>query len=1236
MEWLEKQLAGEAELAKLLESSADDANAALDKLEEEEVAAAMKFARASLGLKAAMGVIKQAGTTEEMKKSLAESLKGVKQAVLASPKAAVVDEPTPAASALLGELEQRLGGAAAVAGAPGQVWDAQVTGLLVAAKQIARVREDVRAARKAVDGTQAELIERSLKCVVTLVKEAGTPEQKKALAEAFKALPREIPEDSAAADRIMAWRNTVRKAAACARPQTEPLREGVLAKTGPQTVKVTQRRSSNPRPLRESFSASPSSSPAVARKPSSAPIQEVAPKAEPRAVEQSEGEAGMVEDVQFAEEFDAGTTSTQAPKTIHSSAETMCPKCKGDFFSVAELQSHIRAGCSGGTPAPLLLRVQSEENLDKSSPALPKKAGFLQNVRETARRASGGGAGGGARDSDGTRELVIGAPTNISHSATADASGRITILTEGNKSPRSSGTPGTPAARRLPPPAPTSAQTSATAPGAAPSTPGLSRMAGPASAGTPGPSTPQLRRPSEDETSSGGDKRASMNLTKVAAAENVIEFSKIRVQLSDALVSRIKASGAKVRLVFTVGNEKRSTDVVQADVPGFVDFSSGRNLCIPSDMQGKPFSIFLHCKPVAESARTSSSSRIDQLTNKANLLGVSESLAGGTKEIQVGMVPKGAFTQVFYGCKAVAGSPLESVEVGVVTCTASHVTRAPVAEMALQIIAPRKMPDQHEEIKTVESCKLLQKKIEDVRVFVTPGAPAPSRMKRASTAATGDKVRDAMEAWPPNVKVVAYAVRAGFRPPDNNFKNWAGQNLLHMAVMSGDVDVIGVVLRFGLEADADEHGGFDKDGTVNVRKQASKKTFFRCSDKDDSGVSPFFMAVMLGNNQVISALVDFDQDVMNQTFYSLSALHVACCAGLLDMVKFLVDTLRVPVDIKDQNSATPIFYASFGGNQEVVEFLCSRGAFVDLEDGQSQSPIMMALEAGNAQIARVLLNYKADVNSFNLRGDNAIWLCIVRNIPDLLAEFVASGRSDLGAGLERHRNTLLHKLILFIDNEQMGCMMVASLLSHGAKVEALNDEKKTPLFHACALSKFKIVTLLLNSGANPKAVDCFENTPLHFAFSPNICAALVDKGAKVNASNAHGMTPMHIMSAFGLLETVSALRAMGAKDSERNKNGNTSADVFNLIPPRDWRVCLPFFADDEASVATGGIVINDKPRSENGAQVANVKTKARNSFRNVGRKLKEAGKKIRDELEAGSAAYSNNNNNNNNGDDDDE
>jgi hypothetical protein len=44
------------------------------------------------------------------------------------------------------------------------------------------------------------------------------------------------------------------------------------------------------------------------------------------------------------------------------------------------------------------------------------------------------------------------------------------------------------------------------------------------------------------------------------------------------------------------------------------------------------------------------------------------------------------------------------------------------------------------------------------------------------------------------------------------------------------------------------------------------------------------------------------------------------------------------------------------------------------------------------------MGYKADLNAYNLRGDNAIWLCILRGMQALLAELVLSGRCDLNAG----------------------------------------------------------------------------------------------------------------------------------------------------------------------------------------------------------------------------------------------
>jgi ankyrin repeat protein len=798
-------------------------------------------------------------------------------------------------------------------------------------------------------------------------------------------------------------------------------------------------------------------------------------------------------------------------KVLPASAETTCPKCHSDFFSAEEMKGHIRAGCSGPAPVVQLkpIKVSSgDEQSDAkntSSPGLAssKRGGFLSTVRTQLRPSR--------EEDDEVHELTIGAPTNVSHSATADASGRVVRL-DGSNSQMN-----TPVQSRR----------------AVPATPGAVPTASAGIAGASATASPALSA-----------KRASLAPGAGQLQETVVEFERLRVQVTEALGTRLRANRARVRLVLAVGNDKRSTEGVLCDIPGVADFSQQGALCLPADLAGKNFVISLYCKPMAEMNRSSSSSRIDQITQKVNLVGVSETLYGMSAEVSVGSISNktGPFVQVIQGCKPTPGSPLESTEMGVVTCTSTTQVRAPISELARHFIAKRK---EVEEIKTVESCKLLAKKLNDIVEALNPGAPPPARYIKAKPSTdSGDPVKDAMESWPPRFKVVCEAVKRGYRPTDGSFRNWAGQTVMHMAVMGGDADAVRLVLRFGLEHDPNAEGmSMDKDGTVNVKRAPAKKPFFKSSDRDESGISPLFLAVILGHVPALAEILDFDTDAVNQTLYSLSLLHVAAAVGKMPMVQYMVDTVRMPVDIKDQNSATPVFYSAFGGFDEVSEFLIGRGAFVDLEDGQSQSPIMMAMEAGHENTARMLLRYKADVNTLNLRGDNAIWLCIVRNMPSLLSEFVRSGACELEAGLERHRNTLLHKLIMFIDNEQMGCMMVASLLSHGAKVDAVNDEKKTALFHAVALSKAKIVTLLLNSGANPKATDAFDNTPLHFAFWPPIASTLVEKGADPNASNMDGMTPMHIMSAFGMTETVCCLRALGGSLS-REREREKSDDLF--------------------------------------------------------------------------------------------
>lgn len=94
---------------------------------------------------------------------------------------------------------------------------------------------------------------------------------------------------------------------------------------------------------------------------------------------------------------------------------------------------------------------------------------------------------------------------------------------------------------------------------------------------------------------------------------------------------------------------------------------------------------------------------------------------------------------------------------------------------------------------------------------------------------SGDSVKDAMESWPPRPKLVCEAARKGFRPADGSFRNWAGQSMLHMAVLANDTAATNLILRFGLEHDPNNEGAvtMEKDGTVVVKRAVAKKAFFK-------------------------------------------------------------------------------------------------------------------------------------------------------------------------------------------------------------------------------------------------------------------------------------------------------------------------------------------------------------------------------------------------------------------------
>lgn len=208
-------------------------------------------------------------------------------------------------------------------------------------------------------------------------------------------------------------------------------------------------------------------------------------------------------------------------------------------------------------------------------------------------------------------------------------------------------------------------------------------------------------------------------------------------------------------------------------------------------------------------------------------------------------------------------------------------------------------------------------------------------------------------------------------------------------------------------------------------------------------------------------------------------LHWAALSGNVKLVEYLLEK-NSPVDANDDTESTPLILASSSGRTEIVKLLISKGANVNHTTNQGHSSLQYSCSKGwnevqlstnnlyrvlthllkLFQIVEILLDNFADINVVDIRGATPLHraaskgnLLTVKTLLKYKDKLKIDHRDNYG-------NTALH-LACEEDRQDEAKLLV----EHGASLEILNLEQKTPL-DLCSRTLLKVVTSLTNQSAN--------------------------------------------------------------------------------------------------------------------------------------------------------------------------
>ncbi|HEV2701392.1 MAG TPA: ankyrin repeat domain-containing protein, partial [Steroidobacteraceae bacterium] len=311
--------------------------------------------------------------------------------------------------------------------------------------------------------------------------------------------------------------------------------------------------------------------------------------------------------------------------------------------------------------------------------------------------------------------------------------------------------------------------------------------------------------------------------------------------------------------------------------------------------------------------------------------------------------------------------------------------------------------------------------------------------------------------------------------------------------------------------------------------------------------------------------------------------------GNREAVLAAITSPAVDVNAVAPDGSTPLLWATYKVDHELVRALLKAGAKANLANHFGSSPLAEAVKLGDVDLVRMLLDARADPNSpngdgetalmlassigslpiaqlllshgatanavENYRGQSALMWAAAENHPDIVDLLLAHGadvkrrakhddwpRQMTSEPRAQFRQTGGLTALLYATRS--GCYRCAvAIVKAGAEVNQPNPDGITPLINALDNRSFDIAMFLLDQGANPNTWDMSGRTPLYVAVDMNSYRGRAFAFAAATGFAGYpSATAPHPKSTVTAMDVVNRLLGMGVDPNHQltrmRPNGN--------------------------------------------------------------------------------------------------